>query len=192
MLFYLCSKRKAEEVRNESPRSRALFVESENKCVFSSFALALSRFSSIEFFFFRLVCPQARAAFYSTMNCFVYGTLMAEEVLKVLIKRVPEQRPGKANGELARKEKKDHSRLAKKKNTLDRQPRPTRTKKINNNKQKKKTSPDHWLPQARAPEPGLPRDRPGLESRRSRRQGSLGPHGGRDGGLRRLRGRRIL
>lgn len=28
-------------------------------------------------------------------NCFVYGTLMAEEVLKCLIKRVPEQRPGK-------------------------------------------------------------------------------------------------
>jgi hypothetical protein len=27
-------------------------------------------------------------------NCFVYGTLMAEEVLQCLIKRVPKQRPG--------------------------------------------------------------------------------------------------
>ena len=94
-------------------------------------------------------------------NCFVYGTLMAEEVLKCLIKRVPEQRPGKGAAiEGRRKEERaqlDAPQCPSLATALDLN--------LNNN------SSNHRLPQARAQEAGLPgdgaRDREGL----CRRQG---------------------
>ena len=103
-------------------------------------------------------------------NCFVYGTLMAEEVLKCLIKRVPEQRPGTRalikGGEKEGKKKHSAKKTSKcpqrslSPHTLD--PRPST---LNSN------SSNHRLPQARSEKAGLPGDGARDQDRLCSRQG---------------------
>ena len=85
-------------------------------------------------------------------NCFVYGTLMAEEVLKCLIKRVPEQKPGERGARVAGNQEREERRSTRKTRAqCPHRPRPLETAKTPH-------SSNHGLPQARAQEAGLPGD----------------------------------